>query len=554
MSNKTTTTAENKDKLRGGYYTPAPITKFICDWAITDKNNSVLEPSCGDGNFLEAIAKRLIHLEASKRTLNKKITGIELFEEEAEKSRDRIGEYGLKRETIINNDFFSFVTDLDKKKKFDVIVGNPPFIRYQNFPHDHREKAIGLMREQGLKPNKLTNIWIPFLVVSSTLLSKNGRMGMVIPAELFQVKYAAETRVFLSKFFEQITVVTFRKLVFEGIQQEVILLLCDKKSKYSKGIRFLELNNLDEMEEVDFDKINGSGLKPIDHSKEKWTKYFLDTDEIILLRDTKKRADIPKGEKVVDVDVGIVTGKNAFFMINEETAKEWKILPYTQRVVGRSPHVKGLYFTEKDFQDNLKAGHSSLLFYPPNVPFEELPKACQAYILYGEEKGFNTGYKCRIRKRWYITPSLWTPPGFGLRQINRFPKLILNQNQASSTDTIHRVKFQKGYDPELVALSFLNSLTFAFSEVTGRSYGGGVMTFEPTEIEELPIPVLDSSENIDANQIDQLLRERRIDEVLDIIDQELLIKQLKFEQEQVDKFRAIWLKLSNRRINRKKRK
>jgi len=188
MSNKTTTTAENKDKLRGGYYTPAPITKFICDWAITDKNNSVLEPSCGDGNFLEAIAKRLIHLEASKRTLNKKITGIELFEEEAEKSRDRIGEYGLKRETIINNDFFSFVTDLDKKKKFDVIVGNPPFIRYQNFPHDHREKAIGLMREQGLKPNKLTNIWIPFLVVSSTLLSKNGRMGMVIPAELFQVK------------------------------------------------------------------------------------------------------------------------------------------------------------------------------------------------------------------------------------------------------------------------------------------------------------------------------------------------------------------------------
>ena len=46
------------------------------------------------------------------------------------------------------------------------------------------------MRNAGLHPNKLTNIWLPFLVLSALVLSKNGKLGMVIPAELFQVSYA----------------------------------------------------------------------------------------------------------------------------------------------------------------------------------------------------------------------------------------------------------------------------------------------------------------------------------------------------------------------------
>lgn len=46
---------------------------------------------------------------------------------------------------------------------------------------------------------------------------------------------------------------------------------------------------------------------------------------------------------IMDVDVGIVTGRNEFFMINEETAAKWKIKPYTQKVVGRSNHFKGMF-------------------------------------------------------------------------------------------------------------------------------------------------------------------------------------------------------------------
>ena len=43
--------SEDFDKMRGGYYTPPLITKYITRWAISNGTETVLEPSCGAGNF-----------------------------------------------------------------------------------------------------------------------------------------------------------------------------------------------------------------------------------------------------------------------------------------------------------------------------------------------------------------------------------------------------------------------------------------------------------------------------------------------------------------------
>ena len=56
--------------------------------------------------------------------------------------------------------------------------------------------AFYSMERVGLRPNRLTNAWVPFLVAGTLLLSKTGRLAMVIPAELLQVIYAAELRSF----------------------------------------------------------------------------------------------------------------------------------------------------------------------------------------------------------------------------------------------------------------------------------------------------------------------------------------------------------------------
>lgn len=540
----------DEQKLRGGYYTPPEITKFICDWAINSVNDRVLEPSCGDGNFVEACIKRFQNLGLETDDLYGHIKGVELIQGEAEKAKGRAANWGLNSDSIINSDFFHYVSN-NGHDNYNVVIGNPPFIRYQNFPEEHRKLAIEMMQELGMHPNKLTNIWLPFLVISSSILPDNGKLGMVIPAELFSVKYAAETRVFLSNFYQRITIATFNKLVFDGIQQEVVLLLCEKQVENNEGIRVIEFNNLEDMVNFDFNEINNIEVKTIDHTSEKWTKYFLEEDEINLLRRIKATNNIPVCNDIMDVDVGIVTGRNEFFMLKQSDVDKWGLHEYTQRVTSRSNQLKGIAFNENDFEENRTADLNIHLFIPPNVDFEELPEVCQRYINYGEEKGFHKGYKCRIRKRWYITPSLWNCDAFALRQVNDYPKLVLNNIDCSSTDTIHRVRFLTEHAPQNVMLSFLNSLTFAFSEVTGRSYGGGVMTFEPTEIEELPIPISDEI-NVNFDQIDQLMRNRRIDEVLDIIDRAVLIDQYGFTEQEMTLLRSVWRKLSNRRINRKK--
>src|SRR5699024_7321936 len=87
-------------KLRGGYYTPQAIADFLCRWSIQENTNSVLEPSCGDGSFIESAILRFKDLGIDGDMLNGKIKGIELSEEESLKAETRAKSLGLDSNTI----------------------------------------------------------------------------------------------------------------------------------------------------------------------------------------------------------------------------------------------------------------------------------------------------------------------------------------------------------------------------------------------------------------------------------------------------------------------
>ena len=323
------------DKLRGGYYTPPQVAEFLAKWVVTSPTARVLEPSCGDGAILRESALALLERGATPAAVGRQLHAVEVNRGEVAKAVEGLTSLGvcLTSEQVHVGDFFSHCErhllrcsalglGLSAESEFDAVVGNPPFVRYQHFPEEHRAVAFRIMRAAGLHPNRLTNSWVPFLVLASFLLNPNGRLGMVIRAELLQVNYASEIRQFLSERFRKITIITFRRLLFDGVQQEVVLLLGEHNGSSASGIRMVELDSAEDLSRYDHAALSISPLKPMDHSTEKWTQYYLDAEEIQLLRRLKNDARIPVLGSLASVDVGVVTGLNEFFVLDEDEARK----------------------------------------------------------------------------------------------------------------------------------------------------------------------------------------------------------------------------------------
>lgn len=529
----------SKEKLRGGFYTPPSIANFILRWGINGSDKyDILEPSCGDGVFIE-------QLKENKYQFNS-VTGIEYDKIEAEKSK----QIKLTNATILNSDFHVFCNKT--KERYDLIVGNPPYIRYQFFEANQKEEAHKIFNKAFLSYSKLTNAWVSFIVGSSLLLKQKGKIGFVIPAELLQVSYAKQLREFLSRFYSRINIISFEKLVFPDIQQEVILLLCEKNPSQSHTIEHIELLDDSSLSALDINKLKGEA-KEIDTKTNKWTFYFLDQKEIDFLESVSNNLSIPRLGEYADVEVGITTGSNEFFSVSNSTVEKYNLHDYAFPVVGRSVQVDGATFTNRDWKNNKNQDVRSYLLNFPEKSALKKNNGVLVYIKYGESLDIHNGYKTGIRDEWYMVPSLWISDCLFIRRNNIFPKLILNKAKAFTTDTMHRVKIKNGFNPKAFVSSFYNSLSFAFTEIQGRSYGGGVLELMPSEVEKIVLPYSDDHAEL-LEKIDVQLRNKKsIHEILKISDDIILKKGFGFSAKEIKIANGIWLKLSQRRLNRSKK-
>lgn len=528
------------EKLRGGFYTPEPIAAFILKWGINGNSNyDILEPSCGDGVFLEQLKENMHKF--------KSVTAIEFDEVEAEKAE----KIKLNKKNIINTDFHLYCNETTER--FDLVVGNPPYIRYQYFQEEQQNEAIKVFNRAKLKYSKLTNAWVSFVVGSSLLLKEKGKIGFVIPAELLQVSYAKQLRDFLAHFYNKINIISFEKLVFPGIQQEVVLLLCEKNESNLHLIEHLELRDASYLEKLDVNILK-SPSKKIDTQSNKWTYYFLEQEEIDFLEKIKNNSKLKTIKHYAKNEVGITTGKNEFFTVNETIVNDYNLNEYAKPLMGRSVQLNGLNFSKSDWKANIKLGaRAFLIVFPDKETIVKDNNRAFEYVKIGEEKEYHLGYKCRIRgKEWQIVPSLKISEIFFTRQIHLFPKMVLNEAKAFTTDTVHRVYLKENVNDKAFVVSFYNSVSLAFSEIVGRSYGGGVLELMPNEVEEIPLPYQIDNANL-FSTIDKMMREKKsIDEILKITNKQILKDGYGFTDKEIKLADSIWKKLSARRLNRSK--
>jgi adenine-specific DNA methylase len=552
-------------KRRGAFYTPANIASFLVNWAVRSRDDLVLDPGCGEAVFLLAAYRKLLELGAEPRSALERVYGVELDREAWRQACKLLeAETGLEPSHIFNMSFFEVGTLFSPPlPQFDAVTGNPPYVRYHHFEGDMRAQALQAASRSGVSLSQLANAWAPYIVHASAFLKDGGCLAMVLPAELLHVDYARAVREFLLQQFQEVTVVTFEQRVFPGVLEEVLLLLAESKknnedqcppSSLLRTVRLRRLEDLCRFQEV-FSRCEAI---PVVKSAGKWVHHLLSPDQAQFYDELAEREEVmPLGE-VAKVDIGVVTGNNDFFLLSRETIEQWEIEPeFIVKAIRKAANIPGALFSEADWQELQGRGEKCYLLRL-ELPSEKL-EAYRAwnYVLHGQAKGVSVGFKCRTRNPWYAVPFTRTPNAFMTYMANQLPRLVLNQAGVVSTNTLHGVYClspERVNERALVA-SFYNSLTLLSAELVGRSYGGGVLKLETQEAEKIRLVIPKDMDVVQelarvAPQIDGLLRQKRADEAVALVDRILLEEYLKLDDRAVSLLREAHRSLQVRRMTR----
>lgn len=536
-------------KARGAFFTPEALSRYVTEWAVRTPEDRILEPSCGEAAFLLSAVERLAALRAAVDSdAAPQLHGVELHEESAASARALLRADGVEADIRVG-DFFMFTPE----PVYDAVIGNPPYVRYQDFSGESRVRSREAALRAGVAITNLASSWAAFTVHAALFLKKGGRLGLVVPAELLSVNYAAEVRRFLLERFARVDLVMFEERVFPGVLEEVVLLLADD---YLGG----PADHCHVVQAPNAAALSSTAVarswKP-EPPGGKWTPSLLSTEALSAYTSAVSADDFTSLETWGDTTLGMVTGNNNYFALSPARVAELG-LPESDLVPLSPPgsrHLRGLSFTDSLLADMGQSGSATWLFRPPGDP----SPASLAYIDAGHLTGVEKAYKCRVRQPWWRVPLL-PPADLFLTYMNAdTPRLCTNRAKVHHLNSVHGVYLRPEHrrvGKDLLPLAALNSMTLLGAETVGRAYGGGMLKIEPREADLLPVPspgvVQAARAALSAirGRMITRLRSARLLDAAALVDDVLLIGELGMSRTQVRALRDGHADLSARRTAR----
>lgn len=544
--------ASDLRKLRGAFFTPPAIAHYLANWAIREPGATVLDPTCGEAIFLIAAAQRLKQHGATAATLRQQVYGIDVHEPSLRRSKQLLERDGLDA-CLIRSDIFDVPTPAQLGCPFpevDAVIGNPPFVRYQEHRGEARRASVSAALAQGVRLSGLASSWASVLVHSCAFLKPDGRLAMVLPAELLTVGYAEPIRRWLRRRFSGVTLVMFEQLQFADALEKVVLVLAHG-SQGCDGFTLKYLNDAEELTSLRF--ADGTPVMPA--SQGKWTDLVLPQSQRQLYKTIVDEHFVRLGS-YGSPTLGGVTGANDFFALTEATREEFAI-PESEVVAVCPPgsrHLKGTSFGLAQWRRMKETGERVWLLQPHSA---DQPGVAR-YLQYGFAQGVDNAYKCRIRDPWWRPPAVSAPDLFFTYMSHRYPRLITNSAKVTFLNSMHGVRLQPGSPRSAKqALPFmaLNSITMLGAEIHGRSYGGGILKMEPSEAAELPMPAADALEAAwrelkpRRDQLDRQLQDGLWTNVVKLVDEVLLQHVLGVDPAAVADIREAVATLRKRRMS-----
>jgi adenine-specific DNA-methyltransferase len=164
----------------GQYFTPKIVADFMIGMAGISANSKILEPSCGEGVFLELLQQKGFY----------NFTAYEIDDSLAQEFS------GVRYESFVS-------AKIDEK--FDLIIGNPPYIRWKNL-EENLKKELSINSIWNKYFNSLCDYLYIFILKSISLLNENGQLIFICPEYWMNTTHSISLRNYMvaNGYFEEI--------------------------------------------------------------------------------------------------------------------------------------------------------------------------------------------------------------------------------------------------------------------------------------------------------------------------------------------------------------
>lgn len=528
-------------KINGAFYTPSLITNYMVNELIFDKNVKLCDPSCGCGAFLIAAIEK-IHEKYDKPVsdiIAENIYGSDIAEYSIRRCKILLSLLALLNNQDVKTLKFNLFTinslskDINIAYKevihnggFDVMIGNPPYVKYQDLPKELRENLI--KDWETIKTGNY-NLYFAFFELGMKLLKKDGLLGYIVPNNYFTSLSGINLRTYLQNNHYLKKIIDFTHIKVFDVQTYTCITFLQKRiNSYFEYERIDDKKRLNSLQELEFSKNYFENL-----NVKKWR--LLKEDDINNIR---KIENMPhKLKDLVDIRVGIATCKdNIYFVDSTLTDGDYYLKNYNKQIYKIERNITKKISKISDFIDDksFKNNMRRIIF-----PYKLLNN--KAVII--EENEFKIKYPCcykylqivksELLKRdkgqveypaWYayartqglsfigkklLTPTFSDKPRF--MYDNENSSLFCNGYGLFEKNTIQKNLFGVNIGLSVLQKILNSSIMNYYINKTSVSIDGGYLCYQKNFIESFGIPELSFE---DINFIENTDDENKIEEFL----------------------------------------
>jgi tRNA1(Val) A37 N6-methylase TrmN6 len=458
---------ENRKKQTGSFYTESKIARWLVQWAIRSPDDSVLEPSFGEGIFIEQAFARFRLL----KNYSPNITAVELEYDVFEKIKQTFPENNL-------NAYAADFLSLDVARQFDVVMGNPPYIGIKKLSQHQKYHARQIIDKYEVHCPNNGSLWFPFVLHATDALKTEGRLGFVMPFEITYARYAGGLWKILAEKYASISICRIYEDFFPNVDVETVLLLAEGKGGCTTHVDYRVYNKIDDLFSGNIMLTERIPISKIGTSSKPFVCSLLSKEQQELINRFRNEKMIVPVTGMCKFKIGYVCADKKYFHPNSDTISHYS-LP--------SSNLLPAILNAKELNGGTGIGAEvnsrqckNKLYLPQNIT-----EGDKLYIQSGEILGVHQKYKCRVRNPWYITPNVEIPDVI-LSVFGENPKLVVNKGKYAVSNSLLCGNVTNSTPKEFVC-RWYNSLTLLLLELNVHSLGGGSFVIIPGEADSLDI-------------------------------------------------------------------